>query len=179
MLSNLNCSLWDPTWYVPSPHSLAFRLSPSCLPHSHCFSWLYLNKCPGISYLGGLPGAFFTRLPAWLTTSPLTSFCSAVPFSMGQLSQPLCWDLQPGHALPGPSGSPTYLTLLCGFPQHCPSSNIPHNVYIHVKFVGLVLLDWNVSWIWGSLSLFRKRDDKQQPPLLCSQNISQEGRKVQ
>lgn len=49
------------------------------------------------------------------------------------LLRPATWP-----ALPGPSGSPTYLTLLCGFPQHCPSSNIPHNVYVHVKFVGLV-----------------------------------------
>ena len=50
------------------------------------------------------------------------------------LLRPATWP-----ALPGPSGSSTYLTLLCGFPQHFSSSNIPHNVYVLVKFVGLVL----------------------------------------
>lgn len=119
---------------------------------------------------GLLPWMFFTRLPTWLTTSPLTSFCSAVPFSMGQ-SWPLCWDLQPG--LPSwPSGSPTYLTLLCGFPQHCPSSNIPHNAIIHVKFV-IVLLDWNAEF--GSL-LTLKRDDKQSTRLLCSTEYQPRGK---
>lgn len=80
-------------------------------------------------------------------------------------------------SLPGHSGSPTYLTLLCFFPQHFSSSNIPYSMYVHDKFVALVLTGTELKLNLRLPPLLRNRQGIT-TCLFCSQSISQEGRKM-
>lgn len=119
------------------PHSLTFWLFPLLLlPHSHCFSLLYL-KCPGISYLR----AFYLEC-SLLKTPPdsgphllqALARLSPSPWASSDPSIENCNLPRPPRTL---WVSHIPYTTLC-LPQHFSSSNIPHDVYIHAKFVGLV-----------------------------------------
>lgn len=126
--------LWSaltPTPYLSGLFSLYFPLTHTALP---CCT-LNVLACPtwGPSHgLVPLPGMFFTQKSSWLTTSPLTNFCSNVTVS----ARPILTALLITQPVLPPRAHPT---LLCFFSWHFPSWSIPCNISVHVHFVGLAL----------------------------------------